>query len=189
VRENPGRLPAPFGRFDVVVIVASALSLAAWIAFPESRWSGSALVIAGLLHVVRLSRWAGDRTWRDRLVLILHVGYLFVPLGFLLLGAASFGIATASAGVHAWAAGAAGLMTLAVMTRASLGHTGQVLVASVETQLIYALAAIAACARVGAALAQQWSEPLIWLSGFAWASAFIGFAVVYGPLLVLRRKA
>jgi uncharacterized protein involved in response to NO len=189
VRENPGRLPVPFGRFDVVVIVASAISLAAWIAFPESRWSGSALVIAGLLHVVRLSRWAGDRTWRDRLVLILHVGYLFVPLGFLLLGAASFGIATASAGVHAWAAGAAGLMTLAVMTRASLGHTGQVLVASVETQLIYALAAIAACARVGAALAQQWSEPLIWLSGFAWASAFIGFAIVYGPLLALRRKA
>jgi uncharacterized protein involved in response to NO len=187
VRENPGRLPVPFGRFDVVVIVASAISLAAWIAFPESRWSGSALVITGLLHVVRLLRWAGDRTWRDRLVLILHVGYLFVPLGFLLLGAASFGIATASAGVHAWAAGAAGLMTLAVMTRASLGHTGQTLVASTETQIIYALAVVAAFARIGAAINPAWNEPLIWTSGLAWAAAFTGFAVVYGPALLTRR--
>ncbi|HKY85990.1 MAG TPA: NnrS family protein [Pseudorhodoplanes sp.] len=189
VRENPGRLPVPFARFDVFVIVASAVSLAAWIALPDSRWTGMALLIAGVLHIARLSRWAGDRTLRDRLVLVLHVGYFFVPLGFLLIGIAAFGVGTASAGIHAWAAGAAGLMTLAVMTRASLGHTGQALVASAETQLIYAFAAVAACARIGAALAPQWSEPLIWLSGFAWASAFIGFAVAYGPALLDRRAA
>lgn len=189
VRENPGRLPIPFGRFDVTVILASIGALALWIAMPQSRWTASLLAVAGLLQIVRLSRWAGDRTLRDRLVLILHVGYAFVPLGFLLLGAAAFSIGTASAGIHAWAAGAAGLMTLAVMTRASLGHTGQALVASMETQLIYALAAIAACTRIGAALIPQWSEPLLWLSGFAWAAAFIGFALAYGPALLSRRKA
>jgi uncharacterized protein involved in response to NO len=118
----------------------------------------------------------------------LHIGYLFVPLGFLLLGAASFGIVMASAGVHAWAAGAAGLMTLAVMTRSSLGHTGQALAASIETQLIYVLAAIAACTRIAAALTPQWSESLLWLSGFAWSAAFIGFAIAYGPALLSRRK-
>ena len=76
--------------------------------------------MAGLLHLVRLSRWAGDRTSRERLLLILHVGYVFVPLGFLLarLGRSSASLPP-SAGIHAWMAGAAGTMTLAVMTRAS----------------------------------------------------------------------
>ena len=126
---------------------------------------------------------------RDRLVLILHVGYFFVPLGFLLLSAAVLGVGSASAGIHAWAAGAAGLMTLAVMTRASLGHTGQALTASIETQMVYALAAIAACTRIAAALMPQWNESLLWLSGFAWAAAFLGFAFAYGPALLSRRKA
>lgn len=189
VRENPGRLPIPFGRFDMIVVLASVGALASWIAAPQSRWTAALLAGAGLLQIARLSRWAGDRTFRDRLVLILHVGYAFVPLGFLLLSAAAFGVGTASAGIHAWVAGAAGLMTLAVMTRASLGHTGQALVASIETQLIYVMAAVAACARIGAALIQQWSEPLLWLSGFAWAAAFIGFAIAYGPALLAYRKS
>ena len=188
VRENPGRLPAPFARFDVIVIAATAASLALWTATPASAWTAPALAVTGILQIARLLRWAGYRTWRDRLVLVLHAGYIFVPLGFLFVSAAAYGMASASAGIHAWTAGAAGLMTLAVMTRATLGHTGQALVASAETQLIYALAAIAACARIGAAMAQQWSEPLMWLSAFAWAGAFIGFAIAYGPALCGRRK-
>jgi uncharacterized protein involved in response to NO len=40
------------------------------------------------------------------------------------------------------------VMTLAVMTRASLGHTGQQLVASLPTQLIYSCALLAALARI-----------------------------------------
>jgi len=81
-RENPGRLPAPFGRFDVAVIGVAAATLALWIAQPFGRVTGAALAATGVLNIVRLARWAGDRTWRDRLVLILHVGYAFVPLGF-----------------------------------------------------------------------------------------------------------
>jgi uncharacterized protein involved in response to NO len=188
VRENPGRLPVPFGRFDVTVLAVSALSLAVWIAAPDSRMTGAMLILVGLLHIARLARWAGDRTVRDRLVLILHIGYLFVPLGFLLLGAASFGLTTASAGVHAWAVGAAGLMTLAVMTRASLGHTGRALAASTGTHAIFALAIVAACARVGAAVMPTWYEPLLWASGLAWVAAFTGFAVIYGPALLKARK-
>jgi len=111
------------------------------------------LVIAGLLQTVRHVRWAGDRTLADRLVLVLHVAYAFVPIGFLLMGAAVFWPASfsTSAGFHAWTEGAVGLMTLAVMTRASLSHTGQGLVASLPTQFIYLFAFIAALARIIAA--------------------------------------
>ena len=91
VRENPGRLP----------ISVRALRCASSIAMQRrgprvlgrlaaaSIVTGALLLLAGLLHAVRLARWAGDRTWRDRLVLVLHVAYAFVPLGFLLTGPSS----------------------------------------------------------------------------------------------------
>jgi uncharacterized protein involved in response to NO len=137
---------------------------------------------------VRLARWAGYRTAREPLVLILHVGYAFIPIGFVLLGAAAFIAIPESAGIHAWTTGAIGTMTLAVMTRASLGHTGHDLAASAATRAIYVLAVIAACARIHAALAPAWNGPLLELAALAWAGAFIGFAIAYGPLLWRRRK-
>jgi uncharacterized protein involved in response to NO len=191
VRENPGRLPAPFGRFDIIVVAIGALALVGWIVSSANRFTGTALVVAGLLHLVRLARWAGDRTWRERLLLILHVGYAFVPLGFLLNAAAAFGLVAAGAGIHAWMAGAAGIMTLAVMTRATLGHTGQQLTASATTQAIYVAIIVAALSRVCAVIDPAHSELLLHLAAFTWAAAFFGFALSFGPLLAGadRRKA
>ena len=188
-RENPGRLPAPIGRIDMSVIVFSAAVLALWVARPMGPDTAAALGAAGVAQILRLARWAGDRTWRDRLVLILHVGYAFVPLGFLLTSAAAFGLVAESAGVHAWTVGAAGTMTLAVMTRASLGHTGNALIASVMTQAIYTAVVTAALARIGASLFPEWIESLLHLTVLAWCFAFFGFAVSFGPLLIGGRQA
>jgi len=188
VRENPGRLPVPFGRFDMVTVAVSAAALIAWIARPDSHVTGAALALAGALHLVRLSRWAGDRTWRERLLLILHVGYAFVPLGFLINAAASFGVVPASAGIHAWMVGAAGTMTLAVMTRATLGHTGQPLTASWATQAVYAAIVIAALSRICAVIDPVYSNGLLHVAALAWVVAFFGFAVSFGPLLVGSRR-
>ena len=188
-RENPGRLPAPFGRFDVVVIALSAAALALWIAQPFGRPTATALALAGALNLVRLARWAGDRTWRERLVIILHVGYAFVPFGFLLASAAALETVLPSAGIHAWTAGAAGTMTLAVMTRASLGHTGNALTASAMTQVIYLAIVVAALARIWAALEPGWSGPLLHLTVLAWCAAFFGFAGSFGPLLTGAKRA
>lgn len=184
VRENPGRLPVPFGRFDLVTIAVGALALLLWVASPLGELTGSALALAGLLHLVRLGRWAGDRTIRERLLLILHIGYAFVPLGFLLNAASAFGYVPPGAGVHAWMAGAAGIMTLAVMSRATLGHTGQQLTASVTTQAIYAAIIVAALSRICAVLEPAHSGALLHVSALAWVVAFFGFALRFGPLLI-----
>lgn len=194
VRENPGRLPVPFGRFDLIVVAAGALALVAWIFDPESHVTGAALAVAGLLHLVRLGRWAGERTARERLLLILHVGYAFVPLGFFLNAAAAFELVAPGAGIHAWMVGAAGIMTLAVMSRATLGHTGRELTASMATQAIFAAIILAALSRICAVIEPAYSEPLLHVSAFAWAAAFIGFAIAFGPLLAgsdrrLKQKA
>ncbi len=187
-RRGPGRLPVPFNRFDAVAMVAGVCAMIVWIAAPSGRFTAAALGIAGLLHVVRLGRWAGERTVSDRLVLILHVAYAFVPVGFLLAALAALDLVAPSAGLHAWTGGAIGSMTIAVMTRATLGHTGQALSASVATQLVYASVVIAALARVCAALEPAHSAPLLTVAGVAWAGAFLGFALVYAPLLCRARK-
>lgn len=187
VRENPGRLPVPFGRFDVIVVAISALALLCWAIDVDGRLSGAALALTGLLHLARLVRWAGDRTCRERLLLVLHVGYAFVPLGFLLSAASSFGLVQAGAGIHAWMAGAAGVMTLAVMSRASLGHTGQRLTASAATQAVYAAIIVAALARICAALDPAHYGPLLHLAAFGWTAAFLGFSIAFGRLLTSKR--
>jgi uncharacterized protein involved in response to NO len=187
-RNNPGRKPVPFSRFDTAAIAGSVAALVAWIATPFSAVAGVLLLVAGALQVVRLARWAGDRTVRDRLVLILHVAYAFIPLGFLLSGAAIlWPQVPASAGIHAWTAGAVGLMTLAVMTRATLGHTGNALHAGPVTQTIYALVFLAAVLRIVAAFTG--SLALLDYAGGAWIIGFATFAVVYGRLLVTRKPA
>jgi uncharacterized protein involved in response to NO len=187
-RENPGRMPAPFTRFDGVTLATSALGLLAWIAVPAHPVTGAILLAAGVLQIVRLARWAGDRTVADRLVLVLHAAYAFVPLGFLLVGASIFTDAVPlTAGLHAWTAGAIGLMTLAVMTRATLGHTGRPLQASPVTQAIYACVFVAALVRVCAAFAA--STIALEAAGALWMLGFAGFALAYAPLLVRQKPA
>jgi uncharacterized protein involved in response to NO len=121
---------------------------------------------------------------------VLHVAYAFVPVGFLLLtlAIAAPGLVVATGALHGWTVGAIGTMTLAVMTRASLGHTGRELKASFPTQCIYGCALIAAIARICAALEPGWSAVLLHVAAFAWMVAFGGFAVVYGPILAQARR-
>lgn len=189
VRENPGRLPVPFNRWDVAVIVLSSAALLIWIVEPVGYATAGALGASAVVQAARLARWAGDRTMRDRLVLVLHGAYCFVPLGFALCAFGAAGFAAPSAGLHAWMAGGAGLMTLAVMTRASLGHTGHELKASSATQWVYACVLIAAIARICAALEPALSGTLLHVAAFGWTAAFVGFAILYGPILMRAREA
>jgi uncharacterized protein involved in response to NO len=170
-------------------MIVSGLALASWIVTPSASPTALLALLAAGLNFVRLGRWAGERTLSEPLVFILHVAYAFVPLGFLLLALSIErpDIVAPTGALHGWTAGAIGVMTLAVMTRATLGHTGQGLSANVPTQAIYALAVTAALARICAAF-DLLREPMLAVSAAAWFLAFAGFAIVYGPLLARRRK-
>jgi uncharacterized protein involved in response to NO len=188
-KRAPGALPVPFGRFDMATIALSAVVLAFWVVRPLDRTTGGLLLICGCLHIVRLARWTGYRTFADRLVLILHVAYAFVPAGFILAALSAFDLAVPSAGIHAWTGGAIGTMTLAVMSRATLGHTGRQLEASVGTHLVYAAVVVAALTRVCAALEPDHAGSLLMIAGSAWAAAFLGFAAVYSIALWSPRRS
>jgi len=185
---GPGAMPVPFARFDGAVIAVSAVALAVWVAMPDGRPTGAALIVAGLFQAARLVRWVGWRTAGERLVLVLHVAYLFVPLGFLLLGAVDLGLLPIlpSAALHAWTIGALGLMTLSVMTRASLGHTGRNLHATRPIEVIYAGLVVAALARIAMGMGRA-DFALMHVAAVGWLVAFLGFALVYFPILTRPR--
>ncbi|MFO8126957.1 NnrS family protein [Yoonia sp.] len=187
VKQGSKVLPAPpMQRFDKVALVALLVALGLWVTLPLSVLTAAALAVAGVLHLMRLARWAVHKTLAAPLVTVLHVAYAFLPLGALALALeilvpGSFGIAGAQ---HLWMAGAIGLMTLAVMTRATLGHTGQPLTAGASTVLIYAALTLSVLARVVAGFWPELSGLLHSVAGLGWIAAFGGFAVIYGALLL-----
>jgi uncharacterized protein involved in response to NO len=184
---NPGRLPAPFSRFDVAIIMFTALVLLGWTFVPSGTGTGIALIVAAVLNAARLARWAGVRTFRDPLVLILHLAYAFVPIGFMLTGLSALTPDTVplAAGLHAFGVGAAGSMTLSVMVRATLGHTGRELRAGVEGCVVFAMILMAAV-RICAAFHPE-QLVLLYGSAGAWAIAFLGYAVFFGGMLARPR--
>jgi uncharacterized protein involved in response to NO len=163
-------LPAPEGALDRLALLATLLALVSWVL----DWSVLPLVLAGLALAARLARWRGFATWREPLLVILHLGYAWLALGLILLGL------EVPAALHALTVGAIGTMTLAVMTRASLGHTGRALRADGSTVAIYLLVSAAALLRVAGA-DSVW---LVSFSGLAWSAAFGFFAVRYGRFLL-----
>lgn len=184
-----GPLPAQSGRFDLAALLVTIAGLAAWVIDPLASVTPWMELAAGMAVVARLSRWCGLATLGEPLVFILHVGYAWLALGLFLLGLNGLhSLLPPTTALHALTAGAIGTMTLAVMTRATLGHTGQSLVAGRGTQAIYALVSLAALLRLGAPLAGADALAFTWAAGAAWSGAFGLFALVYGGSLLRTRQ-
>lgn len=191
VQQGQGDLPAPMGLYDRASLLALGLALILWIALPFDWFTGALLLIAGAMHTVRVARWKGWRTAAEPLVLILHVGYAWLPFALILMGLSMIApaLVPASAALHALTAGAMGTMTLAVMTRASLGHTGRERVADIWTSAIYGLVVLGALIRVGAPIILGQAQFMaLGIAALLWSGAFALFVVRYGPILILPRK-
>ncbi len=188
-KRGEAKLPQPFDSFDKACLLVTAAALLLWVLQPLGQAAGWLMLAAGLLQALRLLRWRGWRSVAEPLVLILHLGYAWLPLGLGLLGLAALRPESValSSGLHALTAGAVGAMTLAIMTRATLGHTGRTLTAGPATQLIYALVLIGAALRVAAPWLPLDQMALLIASGVLWSGAFLGFVLVYGPMLLRRR--
>lgn len=183
-RQHPARPAPPMQRFDKVALLLSIPVLVLWTIQPFAFVTGLCLLVLGLLHMLRLVRWQGHHTLTEPLVFVLHASYAFVPFGAFALGLDQVIGNPGTAGAqHLWMAGAIGAMTLAVMTRATLGHTGRELTADKTTVAIYLSIFLAALSRFLTPVHLDLST----LSGVFWILAFGGFAIAYGPML-LRPK-
>ncbi|KGM48894.1 NnrS family protein [Pseudooceanicola atlanticus] len=141
-------MPVAFNRFDGVCILIGAAALFSWAIAPLNVASVLFGGAAALLHLMRLLRWRGLATWRSPLLLMLHVAYLMVPMGFAAIGAGAAGLVGPAVSAHVLGIGAVAGMTLAVMMRATMGHTGRSLVAGPWLAGAFALICAATLARV-----------------------------------------
>lgn len=177
--------PAPFSRFDGLSIALVLMAALAWTVLPSAPATGWILLAAGTVNLGRLWRWYGWLTWREPLVLSLHVGYGWLALSMLVLGCALLGIGLAKEdAVHALTTGAVGAMTLAVMTRASLGHTGRPRHAGPATVCIYVSVTLGAILRIFGPSTGLPTNLVLGLAAAGWGGAYVLFALIYGPFLV-----
>lgn len=187
VARGVAELPAPFSAPDALALVVSAAALAAWIVVPYGPSTAPLMALAGLVNLWRLARWCGWRTPAEPLLLMLHVGFSTVPVGFLAVAAslAAPALVDSLGAVHIWTVGTVGAMTLAVMTRASCGHSGRPLTAGPLEIAVYALVLAGASARAAAPYAGELETRLLACGGLAFAAAYLVFVAGYGRMLLV----
>jgi uncharacterized protein involved in response to NO len=184
------RLPVTTRRVNRAALGTLHIALIGWAFAPDFRLFGLLLLIGAAFSLWRLARWRSLAARAEPLLLILHVGYAWLVFGTVLLGLSVLGAGLAQgAAVHALTAGAIGTMTLAVMTRATLGHTARDLSADRITVAIFALVSLAAISRVVAASTGSRMMPLLEASAIFWIAAFGLFVAHYAPMLLRSRFA
>lgn len=188
VKRHSSDLPAPYDRFDTVALLTGLAALILWVTLPGTVWTAVACLLAAGMHLARLWRWRGWQSWDEKLVLVLHLGYAFVPVGFLAVGAAQLGWAEPVAALHLFTVGTIGIMTLAIMSRATRGHTGLPLAASGTTTASYTALIAAALLRPLASVWPDFATELLSATGLCWIIAFGLYVIEYGPVLVRRRR-
>lgn len=182
-------LPAPFGRFDGVAMAALVLALITWTVLPGELPAAIVAGLAALLQTLRLWRWRGIMVLEEPLLLVLHVGYLFIPLGLVGVALEGIGLLGGPSVLHIFTVGVIGTMTLGLMSRATRAHTGHKLTASAVTSIGYLALVFAAVLRPFAELLPAHYHTLLGAAGSCWILAFVLFVGECGPMLVRKRLA
>jgi uncharacterized protein involved in response to NO len=169
------------------------VAMIAYVAVDVFSASGTVIAavaaLAAVLQFLRMAGWHGIRSRHDPIVWVLHIAYLWVPVGLMLRALLhTGGFAWAAPWQHALAAGAAATMVLAVMTRASLGHTGRPLVAAPAIAVAYVSLVLAVAVRVfGPQLLPSAYVTVMLIAGALWVLTFLLFVVIYAPVLLRPR--
>jgi uncharacterized protein involved in response to NO len=172
-----------------LVPVATLGALLAALIVPDSLVTALLAALAAGVHVIRLAGWYTGKVWSVPLLWILHLGYAWIALGFALLALSAAGIvAAAGSALHAFTAGGIGVLTLGMMARVSLGHTGRMLEPAPLMTLAFVAVNLAALIRVALPLffPDIYAEGMT-AAGLVWMVAFGLFAALYAPILLRPR--
>lgn len=179
-------MPAMFGRFDMICLGSIVAGIVALILDPFGSMSGYMLLLAGGLHLIRLIRWRGIYSWREPIVAMLHLGYVWVPVGLFLLGASILWPENLNSrdALHALTSGAMACMVLAIAGRAALGHTGRELRAGVALNSAFTLIWLSTVLRVVVGFAEAEYIVILAVATLMWIGGWLAFLIGYGPVLL-----
>jgi uncharacterized protein involved in response to NO len=154
----------------------------------DSLWSAIFAALAACTNAIRLAGWYTNRYWRVPLLWVLHAGYAWVVVGFLLRAGAGLGLVPPQFTIHAFTVGGIGVLTLGMMARVSLGHTGRPLTVGAAMTAAFVLINLSAVARgLLPIFFPDWFVQLIAASGALWLAAFLIFMAIYAPVLTQPR--
>ena len=189
VRQNISPLPIPMSRFDMAVMAFGTVSIFAWVLLPAHMLTGTLFAIAAIVYLFRLARWRGWATFSEPMVAILHLGYLWLVVWFALtaLSILAPDIMDPFSALHALTAGAIGTMTIAVATRASLGHSGREITATPAINAVFALLFSGALLRILATWLPLDYLTTTSIAGMLWAAGMLVFVFALGPVLLKKR--
>jgi uncharacterized protein involved in response to NO len=154
--------------------------------------SGTLLALVAAFAVVtnfaRVINWYDRRVWYVPLLWVLYAGYGWIILGFALTALAAYHWVSVTLALHAFTVGGIGILTLGMMARVSLGHTGRALRVSNAIALAFVLINLATLFRVLVPIAlPQWYEQVVYISTLCWLAAFSLFILIYTPILTTAR--
>ncbi len=174
---------------DASTIAAMALLTAFDVASPDNRVAAVLSCVVAVLALLRARTWGARHSLREPMLFILHAGYLWIPFGLILRGAALLDPrALPSLATHALTAGAMGSLTLGMMVRVALGHTGRLLRAPKSIVVAFALVTLGAIARVVVPLVHvEWYRAALIVGGTLWSAAFAIYLFAFAPILATPR--
>lgn len=180
--------PTPQPKWDIAALVSLVATTACLVSIPDSLLLSACAFVAVFIHLARMRHYHSLQTLTLPMLWILHAGYLWVVIGLALIGLSGAGVVNLTLALHALSTGAVGSLTLGMMTRVALGHTGRNLVASRLTLLSFLLMQIAAIMRVfGPMVLPEFS--MFWIIGSAsvWSFCYALYLVIYAPILLQAR--
>ncbi len=149
---------------------------------------GALAAVAAVANAARLWGWHTPKIWSVPLLWVLHLGYAWLVLGFALAAASALLPISPFVFLHALTVGGIGSVTLGMMARVTVGHTGRPLRTGRWTVAAFVLIQAAALVRVFGPLFLSGVYPVVVaISGVLWVGAFGLFVGVYGPMLALPR--
>jgi uncharacterized protein involved in response to NO len=188
-QNKANKFPRPFGNFDKISLISLVVFVFAQVIIPHHQATSLLALLAGLLHGIRFIRWKVWMTLAEPLIWILHVGYMWLCVALVLIGLSGLtDFVPYTSSYHALTVGAFSTMILAVMTRASLGHTGRTIKATLGTTTIFIFITIAAILRVYEPFINESGSLILSLSGIFWTLSFALFIFIYFPILTQPRK-
>lgn len=180
--------PKTYAWVEVASHASAALFLVAHVLFPDSVVFTSIAFLTASIHFIRVCGWQVPRVRRVPLIWVLHAGYLWLVIGFLLSALAGLGLVAQSPALHAFTVGGLGVIVYGMISRVSLGHTGRRLHPSLWMVVGYYLMNLSAAIRVfGPILAPAQYFPAVGASGVLWSASFVLYIVVYAPMLLAPR--
>jgi uncharacterized protein involved in response to NO len=145
-------------------------------------------LLTGIIQSIRYFLWQPWKSFRVPILLILYLGYIWIPIGLFLRVFASMGWISSSPSTHAFTSGAIGIMIYGMITRVALGHSGRKIHATPIIILGYVFIFASSVIRVfGPLVFPAHNLSFIETSGWLWMGAFTIYVFIYAPILCKPR--